>query len=130
MGLFDKLKSQREIAKEELIEVPWHQLQDITQLDSIVEESKQMPVAIFKHSTRCGISRMVLRQFEKGYKFEDSQIKLYFLDLLAHRNISNEIVDRFGVAHESPQIILLKNEKVVHHDSHNSIEPEHLQRFI
>ncbi|PHR12276.1 MAG: cytosolic protein [Aequorivita sp.] len=130
MGFFDKFKSQREIAKEELVEVPWHVLGSVDQLDEIVEQSKNKPVAIFKHSTRCGISRGVLKLFEKNYNLTDEQLKLYYLDLLQNRDISNEIAARFKVQHESPQMIVIKNGAVVHHDSHHSIEASHLERYI
>ena len=130
MGLLDIFKTPRDIAKEEIVEVPWHVLAKMDQLDEIVEESKSKPVAIFKHSTRCGISRGVLKLFEKNYNLTDNQLKLYFLDLLQNRDISNEIAARFKVQHESPQIIVIKNGAVVHHDSHHSIEASHLEQYI
>ncbi|MGA9588707.1 MAG: bacillithiol system redox-active protein YtxJ [Salegentibacter sp.] len=132
MGIIDKLfKSEREIAKQEIVEVPWHQLNKMEQLNAIEEESKSRPVAILKHSTRCGISRMVLKQFESSYGLkEDADIKLYFLDLLSHREISNEIAARFGVQHESPQLIVLRDEKVVHQASHQSIDAADLSQFV
>lgn len=131
MGIFDKLlKSQRDIAKEEIIEVPWHVLSEMKQLDEIVEESKSKPVVIFKHSTRCGISRMVLRNFEKAYNVTDDQIKLYFLDLLAYRNISDEVGHRFQVQHQSPQLIVIKNGNAVAHESHHSIQASTLEEHI
>jgi bacillithiol system protein YtxJ len=131
MGLFDKLKkTQRDIAKEEIVETPWHVLSRTEQVEDLIEESKNVPVAIFKHSTRCGISRMVLKQFEKEYSLTDEQLKLYFLDLLKHRDISNEIAERFGVAHESPQLLVVKNGEVVHHHSHQGIEAAHLETLV
>lgn len=130
MGFFDKFKSTQDIAKEEIIEVPWHVLGRMEQLDEIMEESKTKPVAIFKHSTRCGISRGVLKMFEKNYNLSNNQVKLYFLDLIQNRDISNEIAARFKVHHESPQMIVIKNGVVVHHDSHHSIEASHLEKFI
>ena len=130
MGFFDKFKSSADIAKEEIVEVPWHVLSQMEQLDEIVEESKTKPVAIFKHSTRCGISRGVLKLLEKNYNLKDDQLKLYYLDLLENRGISNEIATRFQVQHESPQMIVIKNGVVVHHDSHHSIEASHLERFV
>ena len=48
MGLLDIFKTPREIAKEEIVEVPWHVLGKMDQLDEIVEESKSKPVAVFK----------------------------------------------------------------------------------
>jgi bacillithiol system protein YtxJ len=131
MGFFDKLKkTQRDIVKEEIIEIPWHVLSQIDQLDAIIKESLSKPVIIFKHSTRCGISRMVLKEFEKSYNLTDNQVKLYFLDLLQNRDLSNEIAARFKVIHESPQLLIIKNGLVVHHDSHNSIDASHIEKYI
>lgn len=130
MGFFKKLRSPKNIVKEAAVEVPWHQMVQLDQLDTIVEESKTKPVVIFKHSTRCGISRGVLRIFERNYKLKEDQIKLYFLDLLAHRDISNEIAARFKVHHESPQLLVIKDGEVVHHNSHHSIDAEHLSKFV
>ena len=44
---------------------PWIDLNSINQLEQLLEESKSKPIVIFKHSTGCGISRMVLKRFEK-----------------------------------------------------------------
>ncbi|MDX1602244.1 MAG: bacillithiol system redox-active protein YtxJ [Salinimicrobium sediminis] len=124
MGLFDKVfKSERDIVKKEIEEVPWHALTESKQLEEIEEESEKMPVVIFKHSTRCGISRMVLNNFERSYDLpKDKKVKLYMLDLIANRNISNEVAERFKVRHESPQMIILKDRQVVHHASHQGID--------
>ena len=130
MGLKDLFKSPRDIAKEEIVEVPWHVLAKMDQLDALVEESKNKPVAIFKHSTRCGISRGVLKMFERNYTLNDDQLKLYFLDLLQNRDISNQIATRFGVQHESPQLLVIKDGKVVHHHSHHAIDAAHLTQFV
>ncbi|MGJ8666357.1 MAG: bacillithiol system redox-active protein YtxJ [Patiriisocius sp.] len=131
MGLLDKFKkTASDIAKEEIVEVPWHVLSEMKQLDEITEESKSTPVAIFKHSTTCGISRMVLRNFERGYTLNDNQIKLYFLDLKANRDVSNEVASRFQVIHQSPQLIVIKNETAVFNESHHSIQAADLERFV
>ncbi len=130
MGFFDKFKSERDIVKEEIVEVPWHVLSKMEELDEAVEKSKSKPVVIFKHSNTCGISKMVLRQFEKDYKYEKDKISLYFLDLKQYRNISNEIESRLGIRHESPQLLVIKNGVVIHNDSHQSIDAGHLAKFI
>jgi bacillithiol system protein YtxJ len=130
MGLKDLFKSPRDITKEEIVEVPWHLLAQMDQLDALVEESKNKPVAIFKHSTRCGISRGVLKMFERNYTLNDDQLNLYFLDLLQNREISNEIAARFGIQHESPQLLVIKDGKVVHHHSHHAIDAAHLTQFV
>ncbi|MEZ4853697.1 bacillithiol system redox-active protein YtxJ [Flavobacterium sp.] len=107
----------------------WIALASLQQLDEIIEQSTSKAIVIFKHSTRCGVSRMVLNQFEKEYLSED-KVDLYFLDLLNHRDISNEIANRFEVVHQSPQLLLIKNGVVVYDASHNDINAMELENFI
>ena len=132
MGLFDKVfKSERDLVKKEIEEVPWHALTETSQLDEIEKESEEMPVVIFKHSTRCGISRMVRNNFERNYDLpKDEKVKLYLLDLLANRDVSSEVAKKFGVRHESPQIIILRDREVVHHASHQGIELQDVKSQI
>lgn len=130
MGFFDKFKSERDIAKEEIKKVPWNHLTKIETLEEIAEISFEQPVAILKHSTSCGISRMVLRQFEKEYDLHEGRMKLYFLDLLNHRDISNKIASKFNVPHESPQLIIIKDGKAVYDASHSEINAGTLNKYV
>ena len=100
----------------------WIQINKIEDLDTIIESSFNSPVAIFKHSTRCGISSYVLKNIERSLKDEDLRADLYFLDLIAFRDISNSIAERLAVVHQSPQLILIKDGKVLYHASHQSID--------
>ena len=108
----------------------WNALTEIKQLDAIVDESASTPVVIFKHSTRCSISRMALKNFEREYNLEESEVSPYFLDLLEHREISNEIAQKFQVIHQSPQLLLIKNGKSVYDASHSEIDAEVLKSKI
>ena len=135
MGLFDKMfnsdKKENSEKKEVKSETPWIDLNSMDQLDEIESKSEDRTVAILKHSTTCGISRMVLRTFESDYDLDqDEKIDLYFLDLKAHRDISNAIAERFKVRHESPQLIVLKNREVVHHSSHQAISADKLKELV
>ena len=104
----------------------WNDLTDLGQLNEIIALSNEKPVAIFKHSTRCSVSRMALKQFENEFNFSD-KVTPYFLDLIAHRDVSNEIANRFGVQHQSPQLILIKEGKAVYNASHSDIDAASLQ---
>src|SRR5690554_8182302 len=99
MNFFNRLFSSGESDKES-VSIPWRELDTMAQLDQIVKDSQDKPIALFKHSTRCGISSMALNRFEKNYNFTEDQITLYYLDLISYRNISNEISFKFGVMHE------------------------------
>ncbi|MDG1039587.1 MAG: bacillithiol system redox-active protein YtxJ [Polaribacter sp.] len=122
MSILKKLfNTNAETKKDVTANVHWVSITDISQLDALTEASKAETVLIFKHSTRCGISKMVFRQFEKSFKTFDKIITVYYLDLLNYREISDEIAARFQVFHQSPQLIVLKNGVMVANASHYDI---------
>ncbi|WGK64824.1 bacillithiol system redox-active protein YtxJ [Croceiramulus getboli] len=127
MGLFGMFKSDRDLAKKEIVQVPWNYLTSEEELKAAIEVSHQTPVVIFKHSTTCGISRMALNRFESAYDVKESQLRPYFLDLKRFREISNAVAEQLEVRHESPQLLLLKNGTVVYHESHGSIDLEEVK---
>ena len=101
----------------------WIELSDLSQLDEIEFLSSNQDfsgVAVFKHSTRCGTSSFVKKMFERSWD-KTSNIPVYHLDLIRNKNISNEIASRWNVNHESPQLIVLKENKVTDQASHSSI---------
>ncbi|MDB4182645.1 bacillithiol system redox-active protein YtxJ, partial [Polaribacter sp.] len=109
--------------------INWIPLTNLEQLATIKSESETEFVLIFKHSTRCGISRMVIKQFENLFTAEMKKLKVYYLDLLNHRNISDEIGYSFQVVHQSPQLIVVRNGVTVAHSSHNEIIEINLTKF-
>lgn len=129
MGLFNKIFGSSDQSKQEE-EIPWIALSQKEQLDAIAENSKTKTQLIFKHSTRCGISRMVLSQFKKDYQLSENEVDLYYLDLLNHREISNGIAEKFHVMHQSPQLLVIKDGAVVAHESHGEINTMDLAKFV
>lgn len=87
-------------------------------------------VFVFKHSTRCSISSMAYNRLKREWNFDSSRVKFYYLDLLAHRDISNEIAETWNVRHESPQLIGLKDGKVIYEASHNMIYTKDIQEAL
>ncbi|MBO9691201.1 bacillithiol system redox-active protein YtxJ [Chryseobacterium sp.] len=99
----------------------WKKIESEEDLAKAMEESFQNKIAIFKHSTSCFISRTVLKNFEKEIESSDQPIHVYYLDLLAHRPISNKIAADLEIRHESPQLIVIENGKPVSNASHQDI---------
>lgn len=109
----------------------WNELTSENQLEKLVELSEDYRVVIFKHSTSCGISRMVLKNLESQIsKNEPEQTQYFFLDLLKYRSISNAIADKFQVIHQSPQMIILDNKTVAYADSHSAISIDYLMQEV
>lgn len=100
--------------------IPWENLESLEQIQDINELSNQKPVLIFKHSTRCSISFMAKSRFEGGY--EETDLSVWLLDLIKNREISNKIAETYGVRHESPQVLLIKEGKCIYSASHNAID--------
>lgn len=108
----------------------WENLESEAQLNAILESSEHTPVAIFKHSTRCNISSMVKDRMERKSEVLPENFKIFYLDLLNFRNISNRIADNLGVQHQSPQLLLIKNGQCVFHASHGAISTDVLSEQI
>ena len=108
----------------------WNYLESMEDLDAAEALSHEKIVVLFKHSTRCSISRFVLKQFENAFGIPEDKMQLYFLDLIEYRPISSEIAERFEVIHQSPQIIVLKDGKAVFNRSHESIDSNDLAQFV
>ena len=103
----------------------WIELNSEEQLDTIKTLSNEKPQVIFKHSTRCSISGMVKTRLERST--QPSGIDFYYLDLIAYRSLSGKIAELFSVEHESPQIIMIKNEACIYDESHNGIQMDEIE---
>ena len=84
-------------------------------LEDLAARSKQRPVVIFKHSLTCPISAAA---YDQMAEFEG---EVALVEVQRARELSREIEDRLGVAHESPQVIVLHNGQVAWNASHFKI---------
>jgi bacillithiol system protein YtxJ len=106
----------------------WIPLTENTALDLIKENSFNRPQLIFKHSTRCSISSMAKNRLDRSEV--PVGIEFHYLDLIAHRNLSNSIAEIFNVAHESPQVLLIKNGECVYDESHSGISMDEISEQV
>lgn len=120
MGFIKNLFSNTESTGNSNNRLPWVMLNSIPQLNDIKEVSQTKTVLIFKHSTRCGVSSMALKEFEKQFKTNENTV-LYFLDLLAYRDVSDAIAAQFRVQHQSPQLLVIEKGVCIKHASHYEI---------
>ena len=105
--------------KESYIKMNWKTLTTESQLEEINIRSAEKPQVIFKHSTRCGISSMAKSRLERSE--QPKGLDFYFIDLIAHRSLSNKIASHFSVHHESPQVLVIKNGECIYDESHSGI---------
>jgi bacillithiol system protein YtxJ len=80
------------------------QLSSSQDLDRVFSEDTAV---LYKHSTHCPISAAAQREMESLLE-ENPAAPLYLVDVHASRDLSDAIVDRTGIEHQSPQLILLR----------------------
>lgn len=107
----------------------WNSLSSIVQVDDIkLKISNEKSVVIFKHSTTCSISAIAKSRLE-DLEINDS-FDFYYLDLLSYREVSNYVADAFEVVHESPQILVIKDQECTYENSHLGIDIANLASQI
>ncbi len=129
MGLFNKILGSK-VKEEKETNVNWIPLNSLEQIKTIKELSKSETILVFKHSTRCGISGMVIKRFENLFDSSMNNIKIYYLDLLNFRAISDEVGYSFQAQHQSPQLLIIRNEVAVLNVSHYDITTVNIQKYL
>lgn len=93
-------------------------------LEELFEKSGERPVALFKHSQTCPISANIY------YEISETEAEINLVVVQKARQISNEIAERTGIRHETPQAIVLKDGKVIYHASHYNITVEDIEENL
>ncbi|MBM3262968.1 MAG: bacillithiol system redox-active protein YtxJ [candidate division Zixibacteria bacterium] len=101
------------------------------ELDRFTALSHERPVVIFKHSTACPLSARSYRVYQ-AYVSASDVPELLFAEIyvIEHRTISDETAQRFGVRHESPQVLLVSKGRVVWDASHYEITQEAIEKAL
>lgn len=110
--------------------IKWNALTSIVEVDDLVEQSHHQACLIFKHSTRCSISSFAKSRLENDWNLSEQEIQPFYLDLINDRAVSNFVADHFGIDHESPQVLLIKNGICVYHTSHLDISVNGIQQEL
>lgn len=99
----------------------------IKNIEDLKNESEIHPVIIFKHSLTCHISSGAYKIMKKYLENKNLEVPVYLVVVQEERGLSNKISEDFGIKHESPQILIIKNRKVVYYESHNNIKPDNFK---
>ena len=103
----------------------------LTSIDELIAlKNSNDTIVLFKHSTRCPVSSMAKRSLEFDFDQLPATAKIYLLDLIAHRDISNAIATEWGIQHESPQVLIIKGDRCLYHASHQDIDMQALLPYL
>ena len=106
-------------------------LVDVQSLDAALAESRERPVLLFKHSRYCGVSCEALDELQSHIETSAGGDTAYkMITVQTHRSVSDAVVDRLGLRHETPQAILVRDGKVVWNASHFRITASQLAQVL
>jgi bacillithiol system protein YtxJ len=109
----------------------WIDLRFEEQIEEIEARSREKNgVVIFKHSTRCPISASMWRSFQHAWDEQPESIPVYLINVVEDKPLSSAVSRRFGVDHESPQLIWLKDQIAQYDCSHYDINAKNLKEKI
>jgi bacillithiol system protein YtxJ len=106
----------------------WIHLTDEDQLQKVIVRSQEKPQVIFKYSTDCHLSEIILQRLQKDCCPE--HIDFHFLDSTVYKNISEKVSETFHVAPQSPQILLIKEGECIFEESHSEISLEEIMEHV
>jgi bacillithiol system protein YtxJ len=106
-------------------------LVDVQSLDAALAESRERPVLLFKHSRYCGVSCEALDELQSHINAGAGGDAAYkMITVQTHRSVSDAVVDRLGLRHETPQAILIRDGRVVWNASHFRITATQLAQVL
>ncbi|MBL0097110.1 MAG: bacillithiol system redox-active protein YtxJ [Bacteroidetes bacterium] len=108
----------------------WKTITSEDDVRNIINASTLKTQIIFKDSHSCGISAYAKERLAEGSNLLAEKAEFNYLDLLRFRDVSNFISSELDVTHQSPQIIVIKDKKVVYRDSHHSIQPGKIVKYL
>jgi thioredoxin 1 len=104
---------------------PFHALTTLDELDAVLERAQDTPIVLYKHSRICPLSARM--QEEVARLDQPSDPPVYRVIIQDARPVSDAIANRLGVRHESPQVLVVYDDAVLHDASHGRISAEDLR---
>ena len=100
------------------------ELKDVESLNRFLEGSAEEPVVLLKHSNSCGVSSRAYREMAQLNR------PVGLVTVQKARDVSNEIERRFGLAHETPQVVIVRSSKVVWNASHSRVSAHAIEEAL
>lgn len=96
----------------------------------LLAESCQRKIIIFKHSTTCPISERAYQEVKAFIQNSKDDVLVVMIKVIESRPVSNQVANDLEVKHQSPQVLLLSNRKVLWHTSHQSVTKDNIIKAL
>jgi bacillithiol system protein YtxJ len=99
-------------------------------LETLLRESANHPVLIFKHSRSCGTSAYAFDELQDHMAQGGSEVRYAVVTVQTHRALSADVAARLGIRHETPQALLVVDGRVVWQASHYRVTADAIAKAI
>ena len=87
-------------------------------IQPLKEKSLPEDCLVFKHSTTCPVSASAAQEVRRI----QTELPIMWINVREQRDLSNWVAETYGVAHESPQLILIRGGKPEQAWSHYDVK--------
>lgn len=98
--------------------------------EELIKSSSERPVFFLKHSTRCPVSDWALTEFKLAAGEIGDGAQFAWLDLITHRDVSDEIARTTGIPHESPQLFWIVDGEVRGTVTHEEVKATRISEWL
>lgn len=126
MGLFDSFFGAAGSSEE----VHWNYLTASEDIEDVFKSSNTTPQIILKHSNSCGTSYFAKKNVESITEQERKGAPIHLIDVVRSRQVSNYLADKVSIRHESPQIFVIQDGKVIWSASHGGVNARNIVQAL
>jgi bacillithiol system protein YtxJ len=105
-------------------------LQRVEQLETLLAESRERPLLLFKHSYSCGVSAEALDELLLHLADKPTDVRYAMVTVQTHRDVSNAVSARLGLRHETPQAIVVRDGRVIWSASHFRVNADEILKAL
>ena len=79
--------------------------------EKVLAESKGGPVVLYKHGASCASCNAAFRELSEGVTYKEIVRPVYYLVAQESRELSDKIAEDLMLPHQTPQAIIIMNER-------------------
>lgn len=100
----------------------WNLLQNMEMVDGLKGISEKEVILVYKHSPRCHRSGMYKWIIETEWAQQLNESNAFLIDVVADTKVAQYFSDQFQEPHNSPQLLLLKNQEIIFEANNDEID--------
>lgn len=106
------------------MESPFKEIADVASLNEFLAGPNESAAVLFKHSNTCGVSSRAYAEMSRMHH------PVGLVTVQQARAVSDEIEKRWQVAHETPQVLIVREGKVVWNASHFHVKADDVEAAL